>query len=39
MLTTVWSTMLVSSLRERSHEFMNKLHVILGLLHLKSYSI
>lgn len=25
------------SLRERSHEFMNKLHVILGLLHLKSY--
>ncbi|POT57069.1 two-component system sensor histidine kinase DcuS [Citrobacter amalonaticus] len=26
------------SLRERSHEFMNKLHVILGLLHLKSYK-
>ncbi|CBG90202.1 sensor histidine kinase [Citrobacter rodentium] len=26
------------SLRERSHEFMNKLHVILGLLHLKSYE-
>src|SRR5471030_231518 len=25
------------SLRERSHEFMNKLHVILGLLHMKSY--
>lgn len=26
------------ALRERSHEFMNKLHVILGLLHLKSYA-
>ncbi|GAB2953206.1 two-component system sensor histidine kinase DcuS [Hafnia psychrotolerans] len=26
------------SLRERSHEFMNKLHVILGLLHMKSYT-
>ncbi|MFZ4834377.1 sensor histidine kinase [Rouxiella sp. Mn2063] len=26
------------SLRERSHEFMNKLHVILGLLHMKSYA-
>lgn len=26
------------SLRERSHEFMNKLHVILGLLHLKRYK-
>jgi two-component system sensor histidine kinase DcuS len=26
------------ALRERSHEFMNKLHVILGLLHLKSYK-
>nr|WP_154324620.1 sensor histidine kinase [Pantoea sp. 201603H] len=25
------------ALRERSHEFMNKLHVILGLLHMKSY--
>lgn len=27
----------VDALRERSHEFMNKLHVILGLLHLKDY--
>ncbi|HFL5522720.1 TPA: sensor histidine kinase [Salmonella bongori] len=26
------------ALRERSHEFMNKLHVILGLLHLKRYK-
>ncbi len=26
------------ALRERSHEFMNKLHVILALLHLKSYK-
>ena len=26
------------ALRERSHEFMNKLHVILGLLHLKCYQ-
>ncbi|MEB1007047.1 sensor histidine kinase [Citrobacter braakii] len=26
------------ALRERSHEFMNKLHLILGLLHLKSYK-
>ncbi|MFS2225158.1 sensor histidine kinase [Pantoea sp. B65] len=26
------------ALRERSHEFMNKLHVILGLLHMKSYT-
>lgn len=26
------------ALRERSHEFMNKLHAILGLLHLKSYK-
>ncbi len=26
------------ALRERSHEFMNKLHVILGLLRLKSYE-
>ena len=26
------------ALRKRSHEFMNKLHVILGLLHLKSYK-
>ncbi|WP_338564198.1 sensor histidine kinase [Erwinia sp. E_sp_B04_7] len=26
------------SLRQQSHEFMNKLHVILGLLHMKSYS-
>ena len=26
------------ALRDRSHEFMNKLHVILGLLHLKSYK-
>ncbi|WP_075181057.1 sensor histidine kinase [Pantoea sp. 1.19] len=26
------------ALRERSHEFMNKLHVILGLLHMKSYA-
>ncbi|MCU5774070.1 sensor histidine kinase [Erwiniaceae bacterium BAC15a-03b] len=25
------------ALRVRSHEFMNKLHVILGLLHMKSY--
>jgi len=28
----------VDALRERSHEFMNKLHVILGLLHLKHYD-
>ncbi|MFC0141731.1 sensor histidine kinase [Erwinia mallotivora] len=28
----------VDALRERSHEFMNKLHVILGLLHMKNYS-
>ncbi|PWW02652.1 sensor histidine kinase [Mangrovibacter plantisponsor] len=28
----------VDALRERSHEFMNKLHVILGLLHMKSYE-
>lgn len=28
----------VDALRERSHEFMNKLHVILGLLHLKNYA-
>lgn len=28
----------VDALRERSHEFMNKLHVILGLLHMKSYG-
>lgn len=28
----------VDALRERSHEFMNKLHVILGLLHMKSYA-
>ncbi|WP_437616343.1 sensor histidine kinase [Erwinia sp. V71] len=28
----------VDALRERSHEFMNKLHVILGLLHIKHYS-
>lgn len=27
----------VDILSERSHEFMNKLHVILGLLHLKNY--
>lgn len=27
----------VDALRERSHEFMNKLHVILGLLHMKNY--
>lgn len=25
------------ALRQQSHEFMNKLHVILGLLHMKSY--
>lgn len=28
----------VDALRERSHEFMNKLHVILGLLHLNNYG-
>lgn len=28
----------VDALRERAHEFMNKLHVILGLLHIKSYD-
>lgn len=28
----------VDTLSERSHEFMNKLHVILGLLHMKNYS-
>lgn len=28
----------VDALRERSHEFMNKLHVILGLLHMKNYQ-
>lgn len=28
----------VDTLRQQSHEFMNKLHVILGLLHLKSYG-
>ncbi|WP_312743055.1 sensor histidine kinase [Cedecea neteri] len=28
----------VDALRERSHEFMNKLHVILGLLQLKHYD-
>jgi len=28
----------VDTLSERSHEFMNKLHVILGLLHLKNYA-
>ncbi|WP_034947917.1 sensor histidine kinase [Erwinia oleae] len=28
----------VDALREHSHEFMNKLHVILGLLHLQSYE-
>lgn len=28
----------VDALRERSHEFMNKLHVILGLLHIKNYA-
>ncbi|WP_313385398.1 sensor histidine kinase [Pantoea sp.] len=28
----------VDALRERSHEFMNKLHVILGLLHMKNYE-
>ncbi|OON41385.1 two-component system sensor histidine kinase DcuS [Izhakiella australiensis] len=28
----------IDALRERSHEFMNKLHVILGLLHLKNYA-
>ncbi|MGE9551974.1 sensor histidine kinase [Erwinia amylovora] len=27
----------VDALRERSHEFMNKLHVILGLLYMKNY--
>lgn len=26
------------ALRRQSHEFMNKLHVILGLLHMKSYA-
>ncbi|CAO96969.1 sensor histidine kinase [Erwinia tasmaniensis] len=28
----------IDALRERSHEFMNKLHVILGLTHMKSYN-
>ncbi|WP_369789696.1 sensor histidine kinase [Rouxiella sp. WC2420] len=28
----------VDALRERSHEFMNKLHVILGLLHMKNFT-
>ncbi|MGL9760414.1 MAG: sensor histidine kinase [Symbiopectobacterium sp.] len=28
----------VDALRAQSHEFMNKLHVILGMLHLKYYS-
>jgi len=28
----------VDALTERSHEFMNKLHVILGLLHMKNYT-
>ncbi|MGA7510009.1 MAG: sensor histidine kinase [Erwinia billingiae] len=28
----------VDALRQHSHEFMNKLHVILGLLHMKSYA-
>lgn len=28
----------VDALREHSHEFMNKLHVILGLLHMKNYA-
>lgn len=28
----------VDSLRAQSHEFMNKLHVILGLLHIKRYD-
>lgn len=28
----------IDALRERSHEFMNKLHVILGLMHMKSYD-
>jgi len=28
----------VDNLRAHSHEFMNKLHVILGLLHMKSYT-
>ncbi|BDH45559.1 two-component system sensor histidine kinase DcuS [Salmonella enterica subsp. enterica serovar Choleraesuis] len=28
----------VDALRAHTHEFMNKLHVILGLLHMKSYS-
>lgn len=28
----------VDTLRQQSHEFMNKLHVILGLLHMKSYA-
>lgn len=28
----------VDTLRERSHEFMNKLHVILGLLHMKNFT-
>lgn len=27
----------VDTLRQQSHEFMNKLHVILGLMHMKSY--
>ncbi|PIJ48472.1 two-component system sensor histidine kinase DcuS [Erwinia sp. OLTSP20] len=28
----------IDALRERAHEFMNKLHVILGLLHMKNYA-
>ncbi|MGL5697989.1 MAG: DcuS/MalK family sensor histidine kinase, partial [Kluyvera sp.] len=28
----------VDALRSHSHEFMNKLHVILGLLHMKNYD-
>ncbi|WP_099350574.1 sensor histidine kinase [Erwinia amylovora] len=28
----------IDALRERSHEFMNKLHVILGLVHMKRYD-
>ncbi|CAY74547.1 putative 2-component sensor protein [Erwinia pyrifoliae DSM 12163] len=28
----------IDALRERSHEFMNKLHVILGLMHMKNYD-
>ncbi len=28
----------VDALRTTSHEFMNKLHVILGLLNMKSYG-